>query len=52
MASKPFQKVSLDTPVPGKTCWLMKSASSVATCRLWMVVREVVISGAPLEIQG
>ena len=41
MLSKPFQKVSLLTPVPGSTLVLMNSYSSVATCRPWTGVRCV-----------
>jgi hypothetical protein len=33
MASKPFQKAALSTPVPGSTWVSMNWCSSVATCR-------------------
>ena len=41
MASKPFQKTSLATPLAGRTLSSMKRWSSVATWSPWAVVRAV-----------
>jgi hypothetical protein len=41
MASKPFQKSALFTPVPGSTSFWMKRCRAVSTCKLWTGVRAV-----------
>ena len=41
MSEKPFQKTSASIPVPGSTWVSTKSFSTVATCRPWTGVREV-----------
>ena len=43
LQSELVQKVSMLTPVPGNTWSLMKACSGVATCRLWTVVRSVMV---------